>query len=493
MKQMTFLNLLLAILLLTTGCQAQNKKEPAESYENLAYSDTTIRQLKFIVDSLNLKFRVCELNRVYQSLPQARAHFVRLNQGNMLAARRDMAAGMAFEDFLKKYPQAWVDSELLVVKFKYQNYEGENVVKFTGLVFGDKSDRRLYFSKNLSEYDKPLQGKWLVDYSAKTSYSEESLEAFYFLEELARQPVPEPYARMIQYSDCMVDTSAQVFLSNYEERWGDSPDSRVSAFMDYVHRFTQKPDPFADDKFDDYEDRYTTWDSLRMIRLDSLKKVDTQFLPLLQQAVAAALENGGSNDEFEEYVHRYYSAKTALQLKRSRRVIGSCSQDDSPRIHAFNIAKLSAETVNWEIFLRSHLDIMNDRFERVSDGSYAWAGRKTYIRELEVLDINVLDLLLGISFRMENPSDNHYYGSIGRLGRALSETEKPEATEAKMAQIIGDKQLDDYNRVLMYYLFSNYIYHLEDKAQQKASRQRLALAVQTMPRYLARQMEKDLE
>jgi hypothetical protein len=148
-----------------------------------------------------------------------------------------------------------------------------------------------------------------------------------------------------------------------------------------------------------------------------------------------------SNDEFEEYVGRYHSKKTALELKRNRKVMGMCSQDNSPRIHAMNIALLSAETVNWEIFLRSHLDIMNDNFERRSDGSYAWAARKTYIKELEVLDFNVIDLLLGISLRIENPGEHHYYGNISRLGRALSESQYRAPIENKILDMIRDDQL----------------------------------------------------
>jgi len=166
-------------------------------------------------------------------------------------------------------------------------------------------------------------------------------------------------------------------------------------------------------------------------------------------------------------------------------VVGGCSMDNSPRVHALNIAKLSAETINWEIFLRSHLDIMNDKFERVSDGSYAWEQRKTYIKELEVLDINVLDLLLGISLRIENPSNNHYYGSIGRLGRALSETNKSAEIEAKMLEMISNNQLDDYNRVLIYYLFLNYNYNLDDKHKQTANKEKLMTTVKTLPEYLA--------
>lgn len=209
---------------------------------------------------------------------------------------------------------------------------------------------------------------------------------------------------------------------------------------------------------------------------------DANFTTLFNEALEEALATGGSSDEFAE---RYHSKKTALQLKRGRIVVGGCSQDNRPRLHALNIAMLSVATVNWEIFLRSHLDIMNDRFQRVSDGSYAWAARKTYIRELEVLDIDILNLLLGISLRIENPSINHYYGSIRRISRALAETSQKEIIEAKMLQMISGEGLDDFNRVLIYYLFLNYNYCLEDKGKQAANQSKLAEAVNTLPAYLA--------
>jgi hypothetical protein len=219
--------------------------------------------------------------------------------------------------------------------------------------------------------------------------------------------------------------------------------------------------------------------------VDSLKNHDEKFSNLLNEAVKEAIIKGATNDEFEEYVGIYYSKKTELELKRNRIVVGGCSQDDSPIEHGLNIAKLAAETINWEIFLRSHLDIMNDRFERVSDGNYAWDQRKTYIKELEVLDINVLDLLLGISLRMENPSENHYYGAIGRLGMALSESKKASEIEAIMLKMVSDKQLDDFNRILIYNLFLSYNYNLDDKQKQIVNNKRLMTSVKNLPKYLA--------
>jgi len=170
---------------------------------------------------------------------------------------------------------------------------------------------------------------------------------------------------------------------------------------------------------------------------------------------------------------------------RSTRVIGGCSQDSRPREHAVNIALLSAETYNWEVFLKAHLDIMNDRFERVSDGNYAWGQRNTYIKELEELNINVTDLILGISFRIENAASNHYYSSIGRVGRALSETKNRTEIENAILSIIMDTELDYYNRLVFYFLFKNYNYHIKDETIKKESNEKLVSAVATLPNYFS--------
>jgi len=473
-----------------TACFSQNT-EFDKSNNGLIYSDTTIKQLKLIVDSLNLKFKVCDLNKVYQSKFQAKANFISLEKGKSKEAKKDIESNISYEDFIKKYTNADIEKDLLVVKFNYKNYEEKDVVEFGSIELGEKYRHEFEFEKNIDNYDKPLKGKWIYKYHDKTGYSQESIDAFYFTEEFSQIPMPVIYAKMIQYSDCMVDTSTQVFYDKAHRsgvRYKDEVPSKLNEFMNYVHRSTNRPEYAKEDNEKErkvFYKKYRLWDSLRISRVDDLQQKDEQFNKRLNDAVKDALSKGGTNDEFEEYVERYYSKKTALEFKRNRRVIGGCSMDNSPRVHAFNIAILSAETTNWEIFLRSHLDIMNDKFERASDGSYAWERRKTYIKELEVLDINVLDLLLGISLRIENPSNNHYYGNIGRLGRALAETNKSGEIETKMLQMISDNQLDDYNRILIYYLFLNYNYNLENKERQVENKQKLKTAINTLPGYLA--------
>ncbi len=477
------------VILFSFQAFAQNP-EFAKSSNGLIYSDNTIKQLKYIVDSLNIKFSVCDLHKVYRAKAQAMANYIWLDTGNIKAARLDIEANISFDEFIKKYPGTESDINLLVVRFNYKDYEDKEVTQFKSVELSNDHDYWISLNENAERFLKPLKGTWVFDYWEKSKYSEESIRAFYFTTNFSEPTLPEKYARMVQYSDCMVDTSVEIFKEKAKRTGVRYPrnKSKVTDFFSYINSKTGKPEfpeKYTEAKYEKYLKKYKEWDSLRFDKLDRMKENDDEFNELFQAGLEEALDDGSvSNNEFEEYVGRYNSPKTALDLKRSRIVVGGCSQDISPRIHAMNIAVLSAETINWEIFLRSHLDIMNDNFERVSDGSYAWAARKTYIKELEVLDFDVVDLLLGISLRIENPGEHHYYGNISRLGRALSESQYQAAIENKILDMIPDEQLDDYNRVLMYYLYLNYNYYLDNKELQKKNIEKLKSAVNTLPNYI---------
>jgi hypothetical protein len=450
------------------------------------YSDTTMKQLEQIVDSLNIKFRTCDFNKTYYSSYQAKGHYIRLAEGDLKAAKADMLAGMSLPDFVKKYPTTTVNPEELIIRSSYVDYENKEMIRFISYPL----EQRLSIKSAPQYLINELQGKWVVDYWSKSKYNDAKLMAFYFTQDFEQYVIPANYAQMVMYVDCMVDTNSLIFTGREEGRnKKEAPLEfpKMQAFHAFVENISKRPVPGSDD----YYERYAAWDSMRFVRIDRLVLQKDKFNSLLDEAIQEALLYRVSDDELEAYALRYHSAAAALALKRNRKVYGMCSQDQSPRYHAMEIAVLSAESVNWEVFLRAHLDIMNDRFERVSDGSYAWAGRKTYLAELEALDINVVDLLLGMTIRIENPSENHYFGNISRLGRALSETTHAEAVEAKMLDMIADATLDDFNRLLIYFLFRNYMYHLEDASHQATLTARLKLAVATLPTYLATAVKTD--
>lgn len=523
--------LLVAFFLVTLFSFSQNGE--FKTYTNgLIYSENSVNKLKHIVDSLNLKFKVCDINKKYKSISQTKAIYIQLNKKLVLSAKKDIENTISLSDFVKKYPKAIVTDEILVIKYNYYDeYDKKDFVEIRNI---ELDDRKSYsISKLKSEFNSEIntsaQGKWLFKYEPKSKYSSENIGAFYFLDNFESKHIAEKYSKLIQYSDCMVDTTAQVFRSNSKDsgvRYFDTISRKHNKFIDYIDTKLSKPkmsyndisvmagidslsfmnpkkiskkeklkleeqQKTADLKYEKFYKDLELWESKKLSKLDSLKINDINFLAMLNDAYLESKELKLSNDEFEEYVSIYISKEAALELKRNRRVIGGCSMDNSPRIHAFNIAILSAETIKWEIFLRSHLDIMNDRFDRVSDGSYAYGARKTYINELEVLNINVLDLILGISLRIENPAENHYFGSISRIGRALSESKDARNVETRLLEMISDNDLDDYNRILMYYLFKNYNSYVENENVKSENELKLKNALSKLPHYLAVSFQKN--
>lgn len=150
-------------------------------------------------------------------------------------------------------------------------------------------------------------------------------------------------------------------------------------------------------------------------------------------------------------------------------------------------ATLAARRRRWEVSLRSHLDIMNENFARVSDGSHAWAARKTYIREIEELNLNTLDVLLGSALVVDNPSANHYFGSIRRLGQALSESRDSTEFEERIAAMMHDPEIDEYNRTRLTFLYAGYLYNHPTEARQRTAA--FKKQARTLPAFLAAAVE----
>lgn len=407
--------LLFGVLLSMFACSQENRTTSTASEfktysKGLIYSDVIMGKLEHIVDSLNLKYKTCELNKTFYAKHQTIGHYFSLDTGNIKQAMKDLERNISFEDFLAKYPQVELKKDILIIKSKYPDDEAGEIIEFAEINLSDGYGFEYNETNNPELYTKNMSKTWLFTYYDKETYSKESLSGFYFPHDFFTGPIKDHYARMIGYADCLIDTTTLKF----KEETTDGSYALLENLADLSHE-----------------------------------------------------------------------AKAELLDKmRSTRVIGFCSQDNGPRIHAMNIAILSAETTNWEVFLKAHLDIMNDRFERASDGSYAWAKRKTYIRELEELDINVEDLILGITLRMDNPASNHYYGSIGRLGRALAELQNKDQIKQGMMAMIRDSELDDYNRVLAYFLFLSYTHFIENKIEKKRNFKDLKLAINDLPDYL---------
>lgn len=419
-KIVAFINTYVAIFLVPTlflSIHVYGQTEFATYNNGLIYSTKTMGKLAHIVDSLNLKYKVCDFKKSFNSKLQTIGHTITLDTNNVAQAKKDIENDISFKDFILKYPNATVNNNVLIVKYRYKNYNGKEIVEFNKVDLNGDDSFQISKDDVDNLYHRPLKNSWVFSYHKRTDYSKESITAFYFTEDFSAIPLPLKYAKQIGYSDCLIDTGSTKFKDNTKVGWVNLPKN---------------------------------WKNLPEI-----------------------------------------TKRNLLEEMRAIKVVGACSQDTRPREHAINIAMLSAETTNWEVFLKSHLDIMNDRFDRISDGSYAYAQRQTYIKELEELNINVVDLLIGISLRVENPASNHYHGSIGRLGRAISESKSKEQFKLQILSMIEDESLDCYNRVLAYFLFVSYNNYLTNKDEQITNSKLLARSVKTLPAYLKERIKLD--
>lgn len=453
----------------------------------LIYDEQTMDRLGSIVDSLNVRFKTCE-PREYRSLEQGFATIV-LVEKDVREAEKAMNENMPLKTFLKSFPHAKTRQEW-IVKFRYTDYDNRNVTEYATLPL--RTDNRLAIQVGDANTDSKNTG-WIFEESGATLAS-------MYVQDLKSQAIPGQYAELIQYVDCMIDTTAAIYLTKAKDQeTRELPaDSKIRQYLRFASDFREEPQmpdidwdsPFAEAQYEKYSREYQQWNNARLASIDDKMKGGSFYKKLLVDAMNEALESGTGDEMLEFYVGRYLTPAEELKLKRIRRPVGFCSQDQRPRIHAQQICKLAAETTQWDIFLRAHLDIMNDNFERRSDGTYAWARRGTYLKELEDLDLNTLDLLIGTCLRSTNVSDNHYRGDIGRIGRALSETKKKDELEERLLSMVKDEQLDLYNRLLIAYLFENYNHHLPDGSRKKENVSRFRDALTSLPNDIGRSFGK---
>ncbi|WP_462222428.1 hypothetical protein [Ferruginibacter sp.] len=471
------------------SCQGQSPKitttdttaVPSEFNKNsngLIYSDQDINALKFVVDSLNLKFKTCDLNKKYYAYPQAKCYSVNFSSktNDLSTIVKALKSNINFDSLVANFNSLIekVDSNLLVVQLPQED-DGKKQYLTGNALKGFNMNYLLSKKKSLTA------GEWIYNFEEKREFHEyNSIECIYVARNLFQSVIPDNYARLVQYIDCMIDTSAKVFLT-------DKVSDRFFYFAN-ENPLYKELNTFLNNKMkikkskNNYEYEYLSTPKIKFA-IDSL--ITNEFvIKKVMGLTASYSKNGGGDDGVEELVAAFVSKQKALEIKRSRRVMGMCSMDESPRLHAWNIAMLAAETYSWDIFLRTHLDIMNDRFDRQSDGSYAWGKRQTYIKELEVLDINVTDMMLGLCLRSFNTSDNHYNGTVWRIGKALSESKDRLLFEEQAKKIMQDDKLDEFNRSLIFLLYHTYLNHLTDKDERKIKVTALKKSVDNYPGFI---------
>src|ERR1700722_1406919 len=149
----------------------------------LIYGDTTMTRLRFVVDSIHLKFKHCDLDRTYYSICQTQAHYINLDTGDIQQAFADIQRGASFEEFIKKNPLSKVDSTILLTitaeesnshqRFQYYNNEFD---EYEGFGIFDFPYEHLDSPSKTGSNE-----KWVFEYTPKTATYGGEIKAFYLL------------------------------------------------------------------------------------------------------------------------------------------------------------------------------------------------------------------------------------------------------------------------------------------------------------------------
>lgn len=447
--------LLLGVGMSIQGC-GQDRGEFASQSNGLMYSDTDMKMLTHMVDSLNLRFKVCDNSRTFYSDPQGKLWNLEFSSrvSDLKELRTDLEKNISLEQLLHKYRAELTRVDTSLFTIEIASHQGNNEVIYLRGNPSEGYDEEYILDRIKNKLE---ASKWFYRFEKKDKYdSFNHIYAYQIPQPLIQKPIPIEYARYIQYVDCMIDTNSEVFLAKKTDRLSGwllgEEDDRINKYLNSKMHLKSKQ------KNVDYE--FISEEKVKYAK--EYLRTDAAFLKLINTEVDSCIKNDCGNDRLEDLAATFISKKKALELKRHRIVVGNCSQDQAPRIHARDIAILAAETNSWDIFLRAHLDIMNDRFDRVTDGSYAYAGRKTYLKELEELNLDVVDLILGLSLRADNLAEKHYVGTVWRLGWAMSESKDKNIFEEKVIQMMKDNRLDEFNRGLLLILYHSYLNELVD-------------------------------
>jgi hypothetical protein len=441
-------------------------------YDNgLIYDKLTMAKLGKKVDSLNLNFNTCAPKRFW-SLEQGYGTYVS-TLADSIEAHEVMTGAMTLEKLRKMFPSASVEKDVWIAKEHISLFGKKTIGYFSTLASVS------VYVPDVASNDKSTG--WVFEYDYPF------LKGVY-VHHLRATEIPEEYSTFIQYVDCLIDTTTTIFTTRTQPRLDALPENRstLKQFLAMAMDFEpapEEPKEYNDDdawrqRWYEYVEATENWNDRRLAALD-LKMKDSANVRLLSDAVDEAITHY-SDISIDEYAARYLAPARALSLERSYRVFTKCGNDMRPTRHAKAICQLAVKANQWDIFLRAHLDVMNEYFYRYNEPDDLTC-RKTYTKELEQLGVNSTNLFVGICLSSRSVNINHYGGSTATMGRALAESVHPSNVVNLLLAMIMDERLDLLNRTAMAYMLHACNRELVDTPAYQANLEREKQAVATLP------------
>lgn len=421
------------------------------------------------VDSLNQEFERSERNEYY-SIQQTKADYIRIITKEPESFINDLNLGLSPNQILKKYDNSVVDRNVLITKTKYTNYKEENSIQFQSYEIGSNKDHNVKIPFDEKLFNQlELKGKYFFHSYHSKREGTTRIDAFYILSDFTLTKLDSEMASYIDYADLIIgDENIFKFSENSEVL--DSVFNPIDSLLSFFNIETGKPKRKTGESYSEFKERLNQWDTIKQNQSDSIFVSNRHYRDLLLQSKQFAFETHLSNSFLEYLVARYVSKEESLDLMRLSPIRGKQSFDSSPINQQLRLCKTSAELSNWNVFIKSLINIMNDNMNRSVDNSLVRASRKTYFSEIEKLPIELPKLLIGMSLKSANPNESHFWGSGDRIGKSIANSSNPIILIDAFIGVIKEEQIDQFNKLHFYNILKNVEYFSEDeKVKDKVS------------------------
>lgn len=445
------------------------------SYNNYAQNEIVnnddIPKLNSIIQSLEKEYRVSK-PQTLKSLPQTSANYFKIVTNNPIAFLKSLNNAANFEQLVKENPTLQFDRDLLIIKNIYSNYNKEKKIELKSFEIEQSQSHLLEIIYSDSINYSNIKFFYSIHKETLIKHKETSIiQGFYLINKFKSIDIPEKYVDWINYTDIIVKPETSIFYDNKEkssESFGYKK-TIIDSLINYYETKTNKP-PYQ--KEQDYRTRrkeQDEWQSKKHKFSDSLYKTDKQFKKLLIEALSYAEVNKVSNGDLEDFTSQLISKNRALELMRQNQQVGTCSFDNGPNIQQKRIASVAAKTHNWEVFIKSFLNVMNDNVSRIANSNIASDARETYINELAKLDLDIDKILLGSNLRVNDTVKKHYFSDGSKIAKAYAnlDSKNQQYFEKTILNIISDKSIDPFNKLHFYNTYRYYQYFIADSLKKK--------------------------
>lgn len=435
--------------------------------QNSIISESDIPKLDSIIINLEKSYNHSETPN-FHSLPQTSASYFEIIIKNPKNFLSELKKSENLKQLQNKFKGLQVDNDLLVIKNIYSDYKNEKKLEIKSFEIANNQNHSIELSFNDSLNQNNLK-HFHSSYTNKRD-SITTIRGFYLNNEFQSINLPKRISDWINYTDIIVRPETSIFYDsdNKSNGFGAYQRTIIDSLVNYYELKTNKPPYKKEQDFITRRRELNKWQSKKEKFADSLYTNDQNFKKLLIDALDYAEENKVSNGDLEDFTAQLISKKRALKLMRQNRQVGTCSFDNGPIIQQKRIASLASKTKNWDVFIKSLLNVMNDNVSRNANNNIASNFRKTYIEELAKLDLDIDKILLGSNVRIEDATRNHYFSDGSKIAKAYANlnSDKQEYFENKTFEIIKDEEIDAFNKLHFYNTLKNYQYFIKDSLKK---------------------------